>query len=166
VVEAGIGEIVTSSFQMAIGIALASILVILLLTLRNLGDSLMVLAPIVLAAFFTVAFGVLTGIRFNMANVVAVPLILGLGVDSGIHVFMRYREAGDLSHAIESTTPRAVMLSALTTLGAFCSLSLSRHRGMSSLGILLSVSILAVLYCTLIVLPAMVELRTRWSRRR
>jgi predicted RND superfamily exporter protein len=166
VVEAGIGEIVVDSFQKAIGIALVSILAILLITLRRLGDSLIVLAPIVLAAFFTVAFGVLTGIRFNMANVVAVPLILGLGVDSGIHVFMRFREDGNLSNAIESTTPRAVMLSALTTMGAFSALSLSEHRGMSSLGILLSVSIVALLYCTLVVLPALVEVRNRLTRQR
>ncbi len=165
VVEAGIGDIVSGSFQLAIGIAFVAILVILLVTLRRLDDALIVLAPIVLAAFFTVAFGVLSGMRFNMANVVAVPLILGLGIDSGIHVFMRYREDGNLGHAIESTTPRAVTLSALTTLAAFSSLSLSAHRGMASLGVLLSVSIIALLYCTLIVLPAMVELREHWRRR-
>jgi len=166
VVEAGIGEIVTSSFQLAIGIAVLAILSILLVTLRRLDDAVIVLAPIVLAAFFTVAFGVLIGMRFNMANIVAVPLILGLGVDSGIHVFMRYREDGNLSEAIDSTTPRAVTLSALTTLAAFSSLSISAHRGMASLGVLLSFSIVALLYCTLVVLPALIEVRERWRKGR
>jgi len=166
VVEAGLGEIVVGSFRLAIGISLASIFVILLLALRSTADGLMVLAPITLAAFFTTAFGALAGIHFNMVNMVAVPLIMGLGVDSGIHVFMRFREDGSLAHAIESTTPRAVTLSALTTLAAFGSLSISSHRGLSSLGVLLSVSIVALLYCSLVVLPAMIAVRSRFARHR
>ncbi len=63
---------------------------------------------------------------------------------------------------MSSSTPRAVLLSALTTLAAFASLSLSPHPGISGLGLLLSISVIALLYCTLIVLPAMIELRDRW----
>jgi hopanoid biosynthesis associated RND transporter like protein HpnN len=166
VVEAGLGKIVVGSFRTAITISVVSIFLILLVTLGRVSDSLMVLAPITLAAFFTTAFGAATGIRFNMANIVAVPLILGLGVDSGIHVFMRFREDRSLGHAIESTTSRAVTLSALTTLAAFSSLSISSHRGLSSLGILLSVSIFALLYCALLVLPAMIAVRDRFVLRR
>ena len=146
---------------LAILIAFGAIFVVLVLTLHRVGDSLLVLAPITLAAFLTVAIGILTGTYFNMANVVAIPLVLGLGVDSGIHVFMRFRHDASLSEAIASSTPRAVMLSALTTLAAFGSLSLSAHRGISSLGVLLSVSVLGLLYCTLVVLPAMIVVRDR-----
>jgi hypothetical protein len=97
-----------------------------------------------------------------MSNVVAIPLVLGLGVDSGIHVFSRYRRDGRFEDLMSSSTPRAVLLSAMTTLAAFASLSLAPHPGMAGLGILLSVSVLALLYCTLIVLPAMISLRDRW----
>jgi len=164
VVEAGLGELVVESFRLALVITVIAVGAILLVTLRSLADALTVLAPISLAAFFTTAVGVLTGVHFNMVNVVAVPLVLGLGVDSGIHVFLRYRQDGSLARAIESTTPRAVMLSGLTTLGAFCSLAISSHRGLASLGVLLSVSIVLLLYCTLIVLPALVVLRDRLVR--
>lgn len=96
----------------------------------------------------------------------AIPLVMGLGVDSAIHVYVRYRDDGTLERMMSSSTPRAVMLSALTTLAAFCSLSLSPHVGPSGLGILLSISVLALLYCTLIVLPAMICARTRWQSQR
>ena len=165
VVEHGIGRIVVRSFQIAISISLISIFFVLVLRLRSFSDSALVLTPITLAAFFTVALGGVFGIHFNMANVVAVPLVLGLGVDSGIHVFMRFHRNRSLEEMITSTTPRAVMLSALTTLAAFASLSSSPHRGLSSLGSLLAISVLCLLYCTLVVLPAMILVRDRWRRR-
>jgi predicted RND superfamily exporter protein len=164
--EVGVGDVVVESFRQAIGLAFVAVLIVLMLSLRSLVDALTVLAPITLAALITVACGVLFDVPFTLANVVAVPLVLGLGVDSGIHVFMRYRDAGALEDMMSSSTPRAVLLSALTTLAAFGSLSLSPHRGFSGLGILLSISVLALIYCTLIVLPAMISLRDRWLERR
>jgi catechol 2,3-dioxygenase-like lactoylglutathione lyase family enzyme len=154
VVEAGIGAIVVRSFRTAIGIASVAIGVILFITLRSALDAVLVLMPIGLAVFFTSAFGVLSDTPFNMSNVVAIPLVLGLGVDSGIHVFMRFRHDGSLANAMGSTTPRAVVLSALTTLAAFGSLTLSAHRGISSLGLLLAVSVVGLIYCTVVVLPS------------
>jgi hopanoid biosynthesis associated RND transporter like protein HpnN len=158
-VEAGIGEIVVSTFRTAIAISFTAVGLILLLTLRSASDALMVLLPITLAAFFTIAFGVAIEMRFNMANVVVIPLILGLGVDNGIHVFMRFRHDGSLSEMMGSSTPRAVVLSTLTTLAAFGSLSLSGHYGIHSMGVLLSVAVISLILCTLIVLPAMILVR-------
>jgi hopanoid biosynthesis associated RND transporter like protein HpnN len=155
VVEAGVGAIVVRSFHLAVGIATVAIGAVLLVTLRSGVDALLVLMPIAVAAFFTCAFGVLSGTPFNMSNVVAIPLILGLGVDSGIHVFMRMRREGSLEDTMDSTTPRAVLLSALTTLAAFGSLTLSSHRGISSMGLLLSVSVIFVIYTTVVALPAL-----------
>jgi predicted RND superfamily exporter protein len=74
---------------------------------------------------------------------------------------MRFRRDGSLERAMSSSTPRAVMLSAFTTLAAFASLSLSAHRGIHSLGLLLSISILCLVYCTIVVLPAMILVRGR-----
>lgn len=161
-VEVGIGGIVVRSFRVAIAISVVAILVVLMLSLRSLVDALMVLIPITLAALITIAFAISFDVPFTMANVVAVPLVLGLGVDGGIHVFMRYRHDGALDHTLHSSTPRAVLISSLTTLAAFGALSVSPHRGFSGLGILLSIALVALLYCTLIVLPAMVALRDRW----
>jgi len=166
VVEAGIGDVVVSTFRVAIGIALVAISLVLLFTLRSALDALLVLAPITLAACFTTAIGVLIEIPFNMANVVVIPLVLGLGVDIGIHVFMRYRDAGSLADTLSSSPPRAVLLSALTTLAAFGSLAVSPHRGIHSMGVLLSVSVLCLIVCALIVLPALITQRQRWREGR
>jgi len=162
-VEVGIGGIVVRSFRLAIGLSFVAIMIILVASLRSLVDAFLVLVPIILAALITIAFGISFDVPFTMANVVAVPLVLGLGVDGGIHVFMRYRHDGALDHTLSSSTPRAVLLSSLTTLAAFGALSVSPHRGFSGLGILLSIAVIALLYCTLIVLPALVALRERWS---
>lgn len=159
-VEVGIGRIVVETFEIAIAIALVCVGIVLLLTLRSVGDAVMTLLPITLAAFMTTAVGVLIDMPFNMTNVVVIPLILGLGIDSGIHVFIRYRHAGSMTGMMESSTPRAVLLSAVTTLAAFGSLAVSGHLGMRSLGVLLSVAVIALLFCTLVVLPALIALRS------
>jgi len=164
VVEAGIGAIVVESFRFAIAIAFVCVVLVLSFSLRSVPDALFVLTPIALAALYTIAAGVLSGTPFNMANVVAIPLVLGLGIDNGIHIFMRFRHDGSLERAMASSTPRAVMLSAFTTLAAFASLSLSAHRGIHSLGLLLSISILCLVYCTIVVLPAMILVRDRRRR--
>ena len=148
-----------------IGIAVVLVGLVLFVVLRNPVDALIVLLPITLAAFLTVAFGAAIGMRFNMANIIVVPLVIGLGVDNGIHVFLRFRQDGDLSKMMGSSTPRAVMLSALTTLAAFGSLSLSGHWGIHSMGVLLSFAVISMTACTLIVLPAMILVMERYRGR-
>jgi predicted RND superfamily exporter protein len=87
-----------------------------------------------------------------------IPLLLGIGVDSGIHLVHR---ATTLSPAdgdmVESTTARAVLFSALTTIVSFGTLALSSHRGMSSLGVVLMVGLVWVVTCNLVVLPALLD---------
>ena len=95
---------------------------------------------------------------FNLTNVVVIPMIMGLGVDNGIHVYMRYREGASVATMMDSSTPRSVLISALTTLAAFGSLAVSGHRGLHSMGVLLSVALLCVILGTLVVLPAMLSL--------
>jgi hopanoid biosynthesis associated RND transporter like protein HpnN len=161
-VEAGIGDIVVDTFRTAIGIAVVLVGLILFIVLRNPIDALIVLLPITLAAFLTIAFGATIGMRFNMANIIVVPLVIGLGVDNGIHVFLRFRQDGDLSKMMGSSTPRAVILSSLTTLAAFGSLALSGHWGIHSMGVLLSFAVISMTACTLIVLPAMILVMERY----
>ncbi|MFP6641326.1 MAG: MMPL family transporter, partial [Myxococcota bacterium] len=125
VVESGIGRLVVLTFRIAIGLALFTVGVILFLALRNLLGVVLILFPISLAAVFTIAIGVLLDLPFNLTNVVVIPLVMGLGVDNGIHVYMRYKEGESLDGMMDSSTPRAVLISALTTLAAFGSLAVS-----------------------------------------
>ncbi|MBW2374126.1 MAG: MMPL family transporter, partial [Deltaproteobacteria bacterium] len=163
VIEAGVGEIVVRSFQQAIALAALGIALVVGIALRDTVDTLLVLTPLAITAAFTIATGVLIDMPFNMANVLAIPLVIGLGVDNGIHMVRRFREEGSLFGALGSSLPRAILLSGLTTLGAFGALSVSAHRGMSSIGILLSLAILYLLASTLLVLPALLAWRYRAS---
>ncbi|MEZ5918215.1 MAG: MMPL family transporter, partial [Parvularculaceae bacterium] len=92
-------------------------------------------------------------IPFNYANVIVLPLLLGIGVDSAIHLVMRQRQVDAGDSVYGTSTPRAVLFSALTTVASFGSLMLSPHRGTASMGELLSLAIGFTLVCTLIVLP-------------
>ena len=162
-VEAGIGQVVVLTFRIAIGISFFFVSGLLVLTLRSIPHAFMVLLPISLAALMTTATGVLIDMPFNMTNVVVIPLIMGLGIDNGIHVFMRFRSGASLEEMMTSSTPRAVLLSALTTLAAFGSLAVSGHPGMHSIGVLLSFAVIYLILCTLVVLPAMLALSARYS---
>ena len=163
VIEAGVGEIVVRSFQQAIALAALGIALVVGIALRDAFDTLLVLTPLAITAAFTIATGVLIDMPFNMANVLAIPLVVGLGVDNGIHMVRRFREEKSLFGALGSSMPRAIVLSGLTTLGAFGALSVSAHRGMSSIGILLSFAILYLLASTLLVLPALLAWHHRSS---
>ncbi len=153
------GKAVVQAFYEASGLALIGILVLLALALRRLKDAALVLAPLALAAAITTAASVAFGLTFNFANVIVLPLLLGLGVASGIHLVMRRRYEVDESRLLRTSTSRAVMFSALTTIASFGSLAASGHPGMTSMGQLLTIAISSTLICTLIVLPSLMTRR-------
>jgi len=95
----------------------------------------------------------LVDLPLNMANILVLPLIFGLGVDNGIHVVHRFRRDGSVDALLRSSTPRAVVISTLTTIGTFAALSLSPHRGTASVGLLLCFAVSFLLVFVLVVLP-------------
>ncbi len=117
--------------------------------------------PMAAAACFTAATGVIVGIPFNLANIIVLPLIVGLGVANGIHILLRYHEDDSMDELLRSSTPRAVVLSTLTTIGAFGALSVSVHNGIQSMGLLLTIAMGYLLVCTAIVLPALLFWRAQ-----
>ena len=161
-----VGEVIALSMLQATGIALALILVILLLVLRRVSDVALMMFPLMLAAILTTAAGVVFDIPFNYANVIVLPLLLGIGVDSGIHLVMQHRHVEHGHTLFGTTTPRAVLFSAMTTVASFGSLILSSHRGTASMGELLSIAIAFTLICMLIVLPAAISFRDRLAARK
>lgn len=155
VLDLGIGDIVVEAFLTAIGLAVVSIFVVLMLTLRSLVDSILVFIPLAMTAMLTLAVSVLIDLPLNMANVVVIPLIFGLGVDNGIHIVKRFHQCADVNDLVHCSTPKAVFLSNLTTLGTFCALSFSTHQGIYSIGVLLTVALTALMFLTIISLPAL-----------
>jgi len=147
------GAAVVGAFLQAALIALSLIAVLLLVVLRSLRDCALVLTPLTLAALLTVAATVVLSVPFNFANVIVLPLLFGLGVASGIHIVSRARSAP--GGILRTSTPRAVVFSALTTIASFGALALSGHRGTASMGLLLTIAIILTMASTLIVLPAL-----------
>ena len=152
------GNTVVGAFRDAGVLAFVAIAVLLVVLLRRLGDVALVFAPLILAALLTVAASVLFDLPFNFANVIVLPLLFGLGVANGIHLVLRRRDENGVAGVMASSTPRAVVFSALTTIGSFASIALSSHPGTASMGILLTIAITLTLACTLIVLPALMAL--------
>ena len=155
------GEVISASMLEATGIALLVITVFLSLLVRRLSQVFLMMLPLMLAASLTTATGVIFNIPFNYANVIVLPLLLGVGVDSGIHLVLRQQQVKSGEHVYGTSTPRAVLFSALTTVASFGSLMLSPHRGTASMGELLSIAIAYTLVCTLIVLPPLFRLGER-----
>ncbi len=146
---------ILNSFREAAILAFIAISVILLLVFRNLRDSLLVLASLALSTLLTALFAKLAGMSINYANIIALPLLLGVGVSFNVYFVMNFR-AGMRSF-LSSATARAVLFSALTTGTAFGSLSFSADRGTASMGDLLFLSLAAVLVSTFAFLPALLH---------
>jgi hopanoid biosynthesis associated RND transporter like protein HpnN len=144
---------IVGAFETAGLLATLGITVLLAITLRRLHDVLIALAPLLLAALLTLATTVVIGMPLNFANIIALPLLLGIGVAFDIYFVMNWR-AGR-GEPLQSGTARAIVYSALTTTSAFGSLILSSHPGTSEMGRLLSIEMFYTLVCVLLVMPAL-----------
>ncbi|MGH8751508.1 MAG: MMPL family transporter [Burkholderiales bacterium] len=151
------GDVVVEACLQATAIALVAALILLLLVMQSISGALLVLLPLGLAMAMTAASSVLLDLPLNLANIIALPLLLGIGIAFGIYLVMRKRSGLDVEHLFRSSTPRAVLFSALTTVASFGSLTFSEHRGMSSMGLLLTLSLTFALLCTLVILPAIMS---------
>jgi hopanoid biosynthesis associated RND transporter like protein HpnN len=155
----GAAEAVSTAILRATLTALVWCVLIAWMLLRDLRRVGAILVPLLLAAGATTGAGVLLGLPFNYANVIVLPLLIGIGIDSGVHFALR---AGGVAGSVFDTeTPRAVLFSALTTVAAFGTLGLSEHPGTASMGILLAVAITAAVGMTFALTPALVRLTRR-----
>jgi predicted RND superfamily exporter protein len=156
------GRATVQSLRQALTSAVVAMALLLWLLWRRWRDVALVLAILALGALYTGAAMVLLGMPYNFSNVVVLPLLLGVGVDSAIHLVHRWRsgERGD-DGLLSTTTARAVFYSALTTVTSFGTLALSAHRGVASLGVLLVLGMAMMLFCNLIVLPAFLAVAGR-----
>ena len=154
------GKEVTKAFVMAGSIAFAAIVILLLLMFRNLIDTVLVLIPLVVAMIYSGAIAVFLDMNLNFANIIALPLLFSLGIAYGVYFIFRQKKLQDLKRIVSTSTPRAILFSALTTMGAFGSLVLSSHQGTSSMGLLLLIALSMALLCTFTILPALLQYRS------
>jgi uncharacterized protein len=145
------GNLVTTAFMQAGFTAIVSVSILLWITLRRVGDVLLTIVPLLLAGVLTLEICVLIGMPLNFANIIALPLLLGVGVAFKIYYIMAWR-AGQTG-LLESSLTRAVIYSALTTATAFGSLWLSSHPGTSSMGKLLALTLVCTLFAAVLFQP-------------
>ena len=166
----GASNAIANAFIQATLITLAAIVLLLLLIQRRVVDVVLTLLPLMLAAMITISIAVLLGQPFNFANVIALPLLFALGVCGAIHMVWRQRqvqhgapESLEIAMSVEDTsTPKAIILSAMTTVASFGSLAISPHPGTASMGLLLTIALAATLLTTLVFLPAFMA----WHQKR
>jgi hopanoid biosynthesis associated RND transporter like protein HpnN len=152
-------DVVLQAFVVATGIAAVGMLVLLALALRRPVDVAFAIAPLPAAAVLTLATASLFGLPLNFANIIVLPLLMGLVISSGIHLVLRWRQEGAATAVLASSTPRSILLSVLTTLAAFGSLMLAEHPGMSSMGALLTIAVCYIVLTDLVALPALLAMR-------
>jgi uncharacterized protein len=155
-----------NSYLAAAGYALAAIAVMVLLHFRSLLSIVLALLPVVIGTVWLLGFLGVTGMSFNPANIMTLPLVVGIGVTNGIQILNRFAEEQQPS-ILARSTGKAVLVSGLTTIAGFGSLIPAQHEGIRSLGIVMSVGIAACMVAGLGFLPALLNLLLRkgWSLR-
>jgi uncharacterized protein len=147
------GETVVTAFFQAGIYALVSIAILLWIVLKRFGDVLLTLVPLLLAGLLTLEICVLIKLPLNFANIIALPVLLGVGVAFKIYYIMAWR-AGQ-ANLLQSSLTRAVIWSALATATAFGSLWMSTHPGTSSMGELLALSLVTTMCAAVLFQPAL-----------
>jgi predicted RND superfamily exporter protein len=153
-------DILLRGYRNAAVLAFVVIVILVLIDFRGTRATAFSILPLLVGMAWMLGAMGLFGLRFNPANVLTLPLMVGIGVAYGIYVVQRYRE----DHSAElyrKSTGRAVVLSALTTIVAFASLIFGKHRGIQSLGLVMSIGVAACLLASLALLPALLELARR-----
>jgi uncharacterized protein len=151
IMESGIT--VVKAFIEAGGWALLSISLLLLIVLRRVTDVLLTLVPLLLAGLVTLEITALIGMPLNFANIIALPVLLGVGVAFKIYFIMAWRAGA--TNLLETALTRAVVFSALTTATAFGSLWLSQFPGLSSMGKLLALALICTMAAAVLFQPAL-----------
>lgn len=139
--------------------ALVAIVLVTFGTLRRVTDTLLALLPLGLGMVWAAGLMWLCKLQFNVANLVAAPLIIGIGIENGIHLVHRFREDDRMTPAslVAGSTGQAVALFSLTTMVGFGSLMIAKYYGVFSMGLLLSLAVGSVLVASLVVLPMLLS---------
>jgi len=136
-----------------------AIILFLLIDFRSIKYTLFAMVPLALGTVCMVGVMTLLQMKFTMVNILALPLLIGIGIDYGVHILHRYHLEGRAAmSAVLPYTGRAVLLSALTTMMGFGSMGIASHRGIAGLGILLLVGVGICCIASMVVLPSMLTL--------
>ena len=153
-------RLIERTFRMGLAYAFLLVAGIAALMIRRVRETVLAMVPLILGTLWTLAFMQLAGIKFNLVNVWALPLIIGSAAEYGVNIVLRYLEspAHGGGPRLARSTVMGVVFNGLTTIAGFGSLLVAHHRGVWSLGLLLVIGSAATLAASLIVLPTLVHL--------
>lgn len=160
------GRVTSGAMENALLGGAIAITLFLLWLWRNVWDTVLALFPLLLAGVVSCAGMVLLGLSFNFANVIVLPMLLGMGIDNGIHLLHRHRTNPEEKDVLGTSTARAVFFAALTTVLCFGILAFAPHRGMAAIGQFLTLGVAATFVSYVVVLPAVLEWDDRRAGRR
>ncbi len=150
-----LGEMRKSFVEMSL-LALAAIIGLLMLDFRSVRDVLLALTPLAVGMLWMLAAMRVLGVPFNLANFFAVPMLIGLSVDSAVHMLHRHHESEVRHERLNfGRTRRAVMLTAMTTIIGFGALVIAHHRGLQSLGMVMAIGSASCMLTSIFILPAL-----------
>lgn len=143
--------------KLATSLAIVVIFLLLLADFRSLQKAALGMIPLVIGTAWMLGVMELTGLQITMLNVMAIPLIIGIGIDDGVHIIHRYQiEGGEAHRIVFASTGRAILLTSLTTMLGFGSLWFATYRGLGSMGIALFIGVGACFVATVLVIPTLV----------
>lgn len=152
------GKAVVASFEEAFALSFLFISIFLLIMMPSVKYAVLALIPLVISALFTGAVMDLVNLPLNFANIIGLPLILGIGVDNGIHMVYHFATtAKGRGKPFSMVTNRGIIFSGLTTVCSFGNLAVSPHNGMAGMGVILTVGVVCTLITTLFALPALLN---------
>jgi uncharacterized protein len=143
--------------------SLGAIVILVFVHFRSITSMLLALIPVGIGTLWTCALMSLLGVPFNPANIMMLPLVIGIGVTNGVHILNRFAEEHNPG-ILARSTGKAVIVSALTTIAGFGSLIPAKHQGIQSLGIVMSIGVAMCMLVAVTFLPAVLTLMIRLKR--
>jgi hypothetical protein len=156
-------RLIERTFRLGLAYAFALVAGIALLMIRRVRETVLAMVPLILGTLWTVGIMQLAGLKFNLVNVWALPLIIGSAAEYGVNIVLRSLEVPEQSGGprLARSTVMGVVFNGLTTMAGFGSLLVAHHRGVWSLGLLLVIGSATTLTASLVVLPTLVRLADR-----
>jgi len=154
-------ELLKDSYVQAAWYSLAAIVLLVFLHFRSVGSVVLALLPVGIGALWLAGLMGWLGVPVNLANIMTLPLVIGIGVTNGIHILNRFAEERT-PNILARSTGKAVLVSGLTAIAGFGSLIIAKDRGIHSLGCVMATGIAACMIAGLTLLPALLNLLGRW----
>ena len=158
-------ELLKDSYEQAALYSLGAIVILVFIHFRSLSSVILALLPVAIGSVWLGGLMGFFNIPFNPANIMTLPLVIGIGVTNGIHILNRFAEEQHAS-ILTRSTGKAVLVSGLTAIAGFGSLMLAKHRGIQSLGSVMAAGITTCMIAALTLLPALLNLMLKFQSRK